>query len=223
MTARPVRVAVVDDHPVFRFGMAALLRTLPGTELVGEATDRRAATALVAAQRPDVVLMDLHLGAESGQAATAAIRREHPEVAVLVITAFDDEMHVLGALRAGAAGYLLKSAGAEEIERAIHAVANGELLLGRAVAGRALDALHRPDPAASAFPQLTEREREVLDQVARGLDNATVARRLALSPKTVRNHVSSVLLKLQVSSRGQAIVAAREAGLGVDRAGTHRG
>ncbi len=215
----PVRVVVVDDHPVFRMGMAALLGSLQGFDVVGEADSALAALDVVASasqETPvDVVIMDLHLGDSSGVEATRDLSRQHPGVGVLVVTMLDDDDSVFASMRAGARGYLLKGAGPDEIERAVRAVANGEVLLGPAIAARAVaDMLRARAPAASPFPQLTDREVEVLEQVARGHDNATIARRLSVSPKTVRNHLSNILTKLQVVDRSHAIVRAREVGLG---------
>lgn len=210
----PIRLLVVDDHPVFRMGMVALLGSL-GLEVVAEAASADEAVAAADAHEPDVVLMDLHLGTSSGVDATREIVRRHPGIGVLVVTMLDDDDSVFASMRAGARGYLLKGADPTEVERAVRAVANGEILLGPAVAERAVAFLagtrvHGLPP----FPELTDREREVLDQVARGLDNLSVARRLSLSPKTVRNHLSNILTKLQVTDRAQAIVRAREEGLG---------
>lgn len=224
---RPLRVVVVDDHPVFRMGMVALLGSLPGFEVVGEAESAPDAVAVVgravAAGSPadgpgvHVVIMDLHLGESSGVDATRELTRRHPEVGVLVVTMLDDDDSVFASMRAGARGYLLKGADPGEIERAVRAVANGEVLLGPKVAARAVAYLSGARSSApTPFPELTDRETEVLEQVARGLDNATIARRLSLSPKTVRNHLSNILTKLQVVDRSQAIVRAREAGLGTD-------
>jgi DNA-binding NarL/FixJ family response regulator len=213
--ARPVRVVVVDDHPVFRLGMASLLDSLDAVEVVGEAVDHPGAVEVVRASRPDVVVMDLDLGGTSGIDATRDIVGAHPDVGVLVVTMFDDDDSVFAAMRAGARGYLLKGASPPEIERAVRSIANGEVLLGGAVAARAMAFLAgRRRTAAEPFPDLTDREREVLDLVAAGHDNLTIARRLGLSPKTVRNHLSNVLTKLQVTDRSQAIVRARQAGLG---------
>jgi len=209
-----VRILVVDDHPVFRLGMTALVGTLAGMQVVGDAVDVATALAAVERSRPDVVLMDLHLGDDSGIAAIRAIRARHPAVAILVITMLDDDDSLFGALRAGAAGYLLKGASPEEVERGIRAVANGEVLLGPAVGDRAVRLLTGRAGSRDPFPQLTDREREVLHLVAQGLDNATIAHRLALQPKTVRNHLSSIFVKLQVRDRAQAIVRARDQGLG---------
>ncbi|HEY8545081.1 MAG TPA: response regulator transcription factor [Acidimicrobiales bacterium] len=213
--AAPVRVVVVDDHPVFRLGMGALLATLDGIEVVGEAASAAEAVAVTTAERPDVVLMDLHLGESTGIEATREIVRQVPGAGVLVVTMLDDDDSVFASMRAGARGYLLKGAAPAEIERAVRAVANGEVILGAAIAGQAVAFLAGARTAGpTPFPDLTDREREVLDLVARGLDNASIARRLALSPKTVRNHLSNILTKLQVADRAQAIVRARESGLG---------
>lgn len=212
---RVLRVVVVDDHPVFRMGMVALLGSLAGFEVVGEAASADEAVAVVLAAEVDVVIMDLHLGASSGVDATRTLTQQAPSVGVLVVTMMDDDDSVFASMRAGARGYLLKGAAPEEIERAVRAVANGEVLLGPAVAARAVSYLAAArSSSASPFPELTDRELEVLEQVARGHDNATIARRLSLAPKTVRNHLSNILTKLQVLDRSQAIVRAREAGLG---------
>ncbi|MEU8763591.1 response regulator transcription factor [Streptomyces sp. NPDC048659] len=214
-----LRVLVVDDHPVFRLGMSALLGSLAGIEVVGEAASVAAAVAAAGALVPDVVVMDLHLGeaAASGVDATREILRILPGAGVLVVTMLDDDDSVFASMRAGARGYLLKGAAAAEIERAVRAVANGEVILGPAVAGRAVAYLTGRAEAAGGpvpLPELTSREREVLDLVARGLDNLAVSRRLTLSPKTVRNHLSNILAKLQAATRAEAIVRARRSGLG---------
>jgi DNA-binding NarL/FixJ family response regulator len=209
-----LRLVVVDDHPVFRMGMVALLASLDGFEVVGEADDLRGSIDTVVELRPDVVLMDLNLGEESGVVATREIVARCPDVGVLVVTMLDDDDNVLAALRAGARGYVLKGAGPTEIERAVRAVAAGELLLSPGVAARALPHLAGTRARAQVFPQLTDRERDVLELVAQGLDNLTIARRLGLSDKTVRNNLSNVLNKLGVADRGAAIARARDAGLG---------
>jgi DNA-binding NarL/FixJ family response regulator len=212
-----LRVVIIDDHPVFRLGMIALLESLEGIKVVGWAANVDNAVALVDKERPDVVLMDLDLGETSGIDATRIIAQQHPSSGVLVVTMFDDDDSVFASMRAGARGYLLKDASPREIERAVRAVANGEVLLGPDIAAKALAYLHGARRGANVpFPELTDREREVLDLVARGHDNMVIARRLSLSPKTVRNHLSNVLTKLQVADRAQAIVRAREAGLGTD-------
>lgn len=212
-----IRVAVVDDHPVFRLGMSALLGSLDGVEVVGDAEDAATAHRLVADSAPDVVLMDLHLGEDSGIETTRGLLRAHPELAVLVITMQEDDESVVASIRAGARGYLLKGASPDEVERAIRAVANGEMILGPKIAARAMATVTAGRTAARVpFPELTDREREVLDLVARGFDNTTISRRLVLSPKTVRNHVANVLNKIGASDRSAAIVTAREGGLGLD-------
>ncbi|MCX4470731.1 response regulator transcription factor [Micromonospora sp. NBC_01655] len=213
--AAVIRLAVVDDHPVFRLGMTALLASTPGLEVVGEAADADEAVRVADLTRPEVIIMDLHLGGRSGVEATREIVARHPGTGVLVVTMLDDDDSVFAALRAGARGYLLKGAAPGEVERAVRAVANGEVLLGPVIASRAIGFLAGGRAGGPApFPELTDREREVLDLVAQGLSNVVIARRLTLSPKTVRNHLSNVLGKLQVADRSQAIQRAREAGLG---------
>jgi DNA-binding NarL/FixJ family response regulator len=212
---RPVRVVVVDDHPVFRAGMVAVLGDLGGIEVVGEAADGVAALDVVAAARPDVVLMDLRMPGGGGLEATAAVVSRWPEVAVVVLTMDEDDDSVFAALRAGARGYLLKEADGEDVQRALLAVARGEAVFGPRVAQRVVSffATARTGGAATPFPQLTEREREVLTLLAQGLDNASIARRLVLSEKTVRNRVSDVLAKLHARTRAEAVAKARDAGL----------
>ena len=214
MSGAPVRLVVVDDHPVFRMGMSALLSSIDGLEVVGEAHDLASAVETVLTSEPDVVLMDLNLGDESGVAATREIVARRPEIGVLVVTMLDDDDNVLAALRAGARGYLLKGAGPTEIERAVRSVAAGELLLAPGVVERALPHLAGARATGKAFPQLTDREHDVLELVAEGLDNLHIARRLGLTDKTVRNNLSNVLNKLGVADRGAAVARARDAGLG---------
>jgi DNA-binding NarL/FixJ family response regulator len=217
VTAAPLHLLVVDDHPVFRMGMTALLGSLDGLEVVAEAESADEAVAAAAEHRPDVIIMDLHLGESSGVEATRRITADQPEVGVLVVTMLDDDDSVFASMRAGARGYLLKGAAPDEIERAIRAVANGEVLFGPGIAARAIAFLAGGRATGpTPFPDLTEREREVLDLVARGLDNQRIATRLTVSNKTVRNHLSNILTKLQVADRSQAIVRARDAGLGRD-------
>ncbi len=211
----PLRVMVVDDHPIFRVGMTALLSSLEGIEVAAEADSEQSAVEVAATSQPDVVIMDLHLGESSGVEATRRLVADRPELGVLVVTMLDDDDSVFAAMRAGARGYLLKGASPDEIERALRAVANGEVLLAPGIAARAMSymaGIRTGGPVP--FPELTEREREVLDLVAGGLDNLSISRRLSVSSKTVRNHLSNILTKLQVADRAQAIVRAREAGLG---------
>ncbi|MFC5381145.1 response regulator [Aquipuribacter nitratireducens] len=218
---RVVHVVVVDDHPVFRLGMVSLLGSLDGITVAGQAASAtEAAGVLDAGTTPDldVVLMDVDLGDGTGIEVTRELVRRRPEVAVLVVTMHEDDDNLVAAIRAGARGYLLKSASPTEVERAVRAVANGEVILGPEVAARTLAYLSGARTAAVGgpvpFPELTAREREVLDLVARGLDNASVARRLVLADKTVRNTVAAITAKLGVRDRSALIVRAREGGLG---------
>lgn len=218
MSGSAVRVVLADDHPVFRRGLASVLSDDDRVELVAQAADGHEAIAAVREQAPDVVVMDLKMPGLSGIEATRRLSEESPEVGVLVLTMLDDDDSVVAALRAGAHGYLVKESDDEEIVRAIEAVHRRELLLGAGVASRVLaffagEAALGP-AAGDPFPELTAREREVLDLVARGLDNAEIERRLVVSPKTVRNHVHAIYAKLRVTGRPEAIVRAREAGLG---------
>lgn len=211
------RVVVVDDHPMFREGLAAMLSSLPDTEVVGEAGDGEEAVTVVAETRPDVVLMDLHMPGINGVEATGRITADHPEVAVLVLTMLADDDSLFAAVRSGARGYLLKEAPRADIVRALDAVTAGQAVLDPHVAHRVLAAAAVPAPAPdpAAFPHLTEREREILDLLARGLTNSAVAQRLFLSEKTVRNHVSNIFAKLHARDRADAIAKARDAGYGV--------
>jgi len=212
--ADQVTLVVVDDHPVFRLGMVALLDTIEGFTVVGQAASRAEALEVVD-DRVGVVMMDLHLGQDSGVETTRDLVRRHPGVRVLVVTMHEDDESVVASVRAGARGYLLKAASPAEVERAVRAVANGEMILGPQVAERAMAAVVAGRTAVRLpFPELTDREREVLDLLARGYDNATISRRLVLSPKTVRNHVSNVLAKIGAEDRAKAIIRAREEGLG---------
>jgi len=211
----PVRVLIADDHPLFRDGLAALLRAAPDTELAGAAATGTEAVGLAGQVQPDVVLMDLRLPGLNGIEATRQIVADSPHTAVVVLTMFDDDDSVFAALRAGARGYLLKGADQDEIRRAVQAAAAGEAIFGAGIASRVLAYFTAlPTPAQALFPQLTEREREVLELVAQGRSNAMIAARLQLSQKTIRNNVSNILAKLQVADRAQAIIRARDAGLG---------
>jgi DNA-binding NarL/FixJ family response regulator len=212
----PVRVLVVDDHPLFRSGMRALLGAAPETETIGEASSGEEAIHLSATLRPDVVLMDLHLPGISGIDATRRILQNAPETRILVVTMFEDDHSIFSAIRAGARGYILKGASPDEVLRAIQVAANGEAIFSPSVAGRLTDFFgsHRLEAMAQPFPELTDREREVLNLIAQGRNNAEIARCLTLSVKTVANHVSNILGKLHLADRTQALLQAREAGLG---------
>lgn len=209
-----IRVVVADDHPIVRAGLTALLSSLPGVEVVGVAATGREAVKEIVTTRPDVAVLDLQMPDLDGFAATRELARAAPAVAVLVLTMFDDEDSVFAAMRAGARGYLVKGAEQEEIARAIHAVASGEAIFGPGVAQRVLGFFSAPPAAAEPFPQLTPREREILDLLAAGLANAAIASQLGVAAKTVANSVSSIFTKLRVADRAQAIVRARDAGLG---------
>jgi DNA-binding NarL/FixJ family response regulator len=214
-----IRILVADDHPVFRRGMRAILGAEPDTELVGEATDGEEAISLASKLQPDVILMDLNMPKVGGIEATRQILEASPGTAILMLTMFEDDKSILAAMRAGAHGYVLKGADGAETLRTIHAVANGEAIFSPTITRRLTGYFAAPegDPktaSAQAFPNLTEREHEILSLIAEGYTNNAIASRLYLSPKTVRNYVSSVFTKLEVSDRSLAIVYAREAGLG---------
>ena len=210
----PIRVVLVDDHPVVLGGLRALLDSLPDFEVVGTATDGEAGVREVVLTKPDVVLMDIRMPGIDGLEATRRIRESASGVAVLVLTMFDDDDTVFGAMRAGAQGYLLKGADQAEIDRAIRAVVAGEAIFSPGVAQRVLGYFAAPPPVVDPFPELTAREREVLDLMAAGERNQVIADRLVLSPKTVANHISSIFVKLAVADRSAAIVRARRGGLG---------
>jgi DNA-binding NarL/FixJ family response regulator len=215
VTEPGIRVLIADDHAGFRAGLAALLATQPGVRLVGEASDGAEAVAMAIELQPDVVLMDLGMPGIDGVTATRRIRETSPHIAVLVLTMVAGNDAVFDALRAGARGYLLKGADRAELTRAIEAVAAGEAIFGPEVARRLMQHFATPIAvAASPFPQLSEREREILLLIARGLANQHIADRLGIAPKTVRNHVSNIFAKLEVRDRAEAVVRAREAGLG---------
>jgi DNA-binding NarL/FixJ family response regulator len=210
-----INILIADDHPLFRLGLRTRLATEADLTVVGEATTGEEAVEVAHSLDPNVVLMDLQMPGGGGIEATRQLRSSHPEIAVLILTMFDDES-VFTAMQAGARGYLLKDAEPEDMVRAIRAVASGEAIFSPSVAKRVLQyfASGRHPEARSAFPDLTEREREALALLAQGLTNAAIADRLSLSSKTVRNYVSSIFSKLQVSDRAEAIVRARDVGFG---------
>jgi DNA-binding NarL/FixJ family response regulator len=209
-----VRVVIADDHPLVRSGLRAALDPLEELEVVAEAATGSAAVREAVLHRPDVVVMDLQMPGLSGIEATRELRRAVPEASVLVLTMFEDDDSIFEAMAAGARGYVLKGAEAREIARAITAVAAGEAIFGPAVAARVLSFFATPPAPPAPFPELTARERQVLDLLAAGRGNHQIAERLGLSAKTVANHLSAIFGKLQVADRTQAILRARDAGLG---------
>src|SRR5947209_9487887 len=210
-----VRVLIADDHPVFRYGLRTLLKADPTLEIVGEAINGKEAIAQTSELSPDVILMDLNMPGMNGIQAIRRILTDHPEVHILVLTMFDDDDSVFAAMRAGARGYLLKGAEGGEMLQAIHVVSTGEAIFSPSIAQRLMQyfgASPLPSPS-QPFPDLTEREREVLALIAQGYTNQAIAERLVISPKTVRNHISSIFSKLQVTSRLEAILRGKEAGM----------
>jgi DNA-binding NarL/FixJ family response regulator len=212
----PLRVLIADDHPIFRDGIRALLASVPDFEVVGEAATGEEAIAAAADSQPDVVLMDLQMPGIGGVEATRQILFASPHIRVLVVTMFEDDYSVFTAMRAGARGYIVKGANSSDMLRAVRAVGSGEAIFSPAIAVRLMTFFAAPRPAvpAQTFPELSDREREILDLIAQGASNSDIATRLVLSPKTVRNHVSNIFSKLQVADRAQAIIRGREAGLG---------
>ena len=212
MTEEAIRLLIADDHPLFRQGLRAMLDSNDRYEVIGEAADGDQAVSWALELRPDVVLMDLRMPGLNGIDATRKILEENPDVGVLVLTMFEDDDSVFAAMRAGARGYLLKGSEQDEVLRAIRSIASGEAIFGPAIASRLI--AYFSSANATAFPELTDREREVLELIAQGQNNQAIAAELVLSLKTVRNHVSSIFNKLQVTDRAGAIVKAREAGMG---------
>jgi DNA-binding NarL/FixJ family response regulator len=213
-----VRVLIAEDHPLFREGMRGRLDRVADVAVVGEAASGDEAVELANKLEPHIILMDIKMPGLNGIEATREIQRANPQIGILVLTMFEDDDSVFAAMRAGAKGYLLKDSGGEGVVRAIRAVASGEAVFGPGVAERIIGFFSAPRTAAPqrAFPELTEREEEVLSLVAQGKSNREIARQLFVSLKTVRNHVSNILLKLQVADRAQAVIRARDAGMGRD-------
>jgi DNA-binding NarL/FixJ family response regulator len=217
MEEAPIRILVADDHPVVRGGLVALLRTIAGFEVVGEAVDGESAVREAQLTRPDIVLMDVRMPGLDGVEATRRIRAAVPTTRVLMLTMYDDDATVFTAMQAGAQGYLLKEAEQQEIVHAVRGVVAGEAIFGQGVAERVLGYFSGAPAAASPdypFPELTERERVVLELLARGRRTTEIASELFLSPKTVANNLTSIFAKLQVAGRAEAIVRAHEGGLG---------
>ena len=214
-----IRVVVADDHPIVRSGLGALIGSIPDLEMVGVAADGREAVRQVVLTKPDVALFDLDMPELNGYAATREVARVSPQTAVLVLTMSADDDAVFAAVRAGARGYLVKGAEQEDILRAIRGVAAGEVVFGPGVAERVLAFLSSPPDAQDmSFPELTGRERQILDHIAAGRTNSEIGRALGFAPKTIANNVSRIFVKLQVADRTQAIIRARDAGLGREHA-----
>jgi DNA-binding NarL/FixJ family response regulator len=218
----PIRILIADDHAVFRFGLRALLNVMPDTEVVGEVTSGEEVIALANSVRPDVILMDITMPGVNGIEATRRIRETNSDIRILMVTMLEDDS-IFAAMRAGARGYVVKGAEPDDVLRAIRAVADGEAIFSPAIAERLMNYFTTPPAATSdstqsaitaVFPDLTEREREVLTLIAEGLTNSAIAERLILSPKTIRNYITEIFSKLQVADRAQAIIRARNAGLG---------
>jgi DNA-binding NarL/FixJ family response regulator len=212
-----IRILIADYHPVFRHGLRAALADAPGMTVVGDVTNGDAAVIDAEALGADIVLMDLNMPGRNGIDATRMLAVTAPQIAVLVLTMFDNDESLFSAMRAGARGYLVKGAEQAQIVRAIEAVAAGEVVFGAGVASRALASFAAAPVGGRSgrvFPELTDREIEVLQLIAEGVNNTDIARRLHLSDKTIRNNVSNIFTKLQVDDRAQAIVRARRAGLG---------
>jgi DNA-binding NarL/FixJ family response regulator len=213
-----LRILLADDHPLFRHGLTALLHTCPDIEVVGEATSGDAVVSLAQQVQPDIILMDIQMPGINGIEATRSITQANPAIYILIITMFEDDASVFTAMRAGARGYILKDAQKDDLLRAIRAVGRGEAIFSPAIATRLIDFFTAPHIATvetqPAFPDLTERERELLDLIAQGKSNNEIAQILVLSPRTVRNYVSNIFSKLQVADRAQAFLRARESGLG---------
>ena len=215
-----IRILIADDHRLFRDGLHGLLDAMPDTEVVGEAATGDEAVARAKALQPDVILMDIKMPGLNGIAATREILATSPQIGILIVTMFEDDDSVFAAMRAGARGYLLKAASHEELLRAIRGVSNGEAIFGPGIARRLIGFFAGPRAATTAppraFPELSEREDEILRLIAQGRSNYQIADQLVLSVKTVQNHVSNIFSKLQVADRVQAVIRARQAGLGAD-------
>ncbi len=213
-----IRLLIADDHALFREGLQAILKSVPDIEIVGEAGTGREALTLASDLNPDVILMDIQMPDLNGVAATRHILQTQPNTGIIIVTMLEDDASLFSAMRAGARGYVLKGADKTEMLRSIRAVAGGEALFGPAIAARLLNFFQETRPPIRnkliTFPDLTDREREVLAYIARGDTNSEIAENLIISLKTVRNHITNIFSKLQVANRAQAAIKAREAGLG---------
>ncbi len=208
-----IQILIVDDHPMYRQGIRSALSIVAGFEVVGEASNGEEAIEQATSLMPDIILMDIQMPDTSGIVATRKILDVSPHIGIIIVTMFDDDDSLFSALRAGARGYLLKGAEHEEIARSVKAVAAGEAIFSAPIATRIIDYFSAPKSRQQILPELTNREREVLELVANGISNKEIAQKLVISPKTVRNHVHNIFTKLHVNSRFQAIMLAREAGL----------
>jgi DNA-binding NarL/FixJ family response regulator len=217
---KKIRILIADDHALFREGLRALLEAIPDIEVAGDAADGEAAVAQAAALQPDVVLMDINMPGVNGLEATRRILNQQPGLGIVMVTMLEDDGSLFAAMRAGVRGYVLKGAHPDDMLQAIRAVAGGQAIFGPAIAARmmtffqSLDAAPAPGKAATPFPELTEREREVLALMAQGAHNKEIADKLVISGKTVSNHITNIFGKLQVADRAQAVLRARQAGLG---------
>ena len=216
MSNEPLRILIADDHPLVRKGLQALLSSVPDLLVVGEAANGKEAIKQAEALQPDIILMDLDMPELNGIEAARQIAQASPQIGILVLTMLEDDASVFAAMRAGARGYLLKGADQADVLRAIGVVAHGEAIFSPQIAQRLMQYFANMQPILprNAFPDLTEREREILGLIAQGKSNAEIAEELVLSPKTVSNHVSNIFSKLQVVDRAQAVLRARQAGLG---------
>ena len=215
----PIQLMIADDHKLFREGLKALLAETDDIEIIGEAEDGASALKKCIESQPQIILMDINMPGLNGIHATQQILEKLPQTGIIMLTMLEDDASVFNAMRAGARGYLLKGAGPQEVLSVIRAVAEGQALFGPAIATRLTNFFKelslKPVPAQSneKFPELTERELEILRLISQGLNNSEIAQKLVLSPKTVRNHITNIFSKLQVADRAQAIVRAREEGL----------
>lgn len=220
MSEEAIRLLVADDHALFREGLQALFAAMRGITIVGEAATGEDTVALAEKMQPDVILMDINMPGLNGIAATRQILQANATIGVIMVTMLEDEASLFAAMRAGARGYVLKGAHHEELLQAVRAVASGQVLFGPSTASRILsffqniEASLRPSLPEDVFPELTPREREVLALIAQGAKNSLIAEQLVISDKTVRNHITSIFSKLQVADRAQAIIKARDAGMG---------
>ena len=216
MNNEPIRLYIADDHALFREGMRALLSATADIVCVGEAATGEEAVQQIVESQPDVVLMDINMPGINGIEATRRILRSHPAAGIIMVTMLEDDASIFAAMRAGARGYVLKGANHQELLQTIRAVAQGQVLFGPAIANRITHFFARVQPAGAEqpLPELSEREREILDLMSRHYTNPEIAQQLGIGEKTIRNHVSNIFNKLQVATRAQAIDKARQAGLG---------